>query len=319
MRASGFWVPRAFHLRPADSLPGFIVRALNIRREMMTTVAIWYQDDYPTHPVWVCADSRISGGQSASSTDAEPLPLLRHSPKIFPISITCMDHGAEANVVAFHHTIGLAYAGSSLFAVNLYAALSPILANLRGHREDKVSIRNIAELAKTFLLEFLHAYGERTGTTAPFEIAVFGFCKADSTRRVFVLTSVEEPGSGSSAPRIKLEEIVFAIPEHVFLMGSHKSEMRDRIQLLQHNRPADSSFRQLAPRDAIREVIKEGRFPDIGGTVQLAQANMHGLQQFMDLERPATDGVATNFKYLGFDLNEFGNVGPCWFALPAVM
>ncbi|CAG9238003.1 hypothetical protein BGLA2_810022 [Burkholderia gladioli] len=50
-----------------------------------------------------------------------------------------------------------------------------------------------------------------------------------------------------------------------------------------------------------------------------AQAHIDGFLQFMDLERPAEDGAATNFRYLGFDLNEFGNVGPCWFSLPAVM
>ena len=120
-------------------------------------------------------------------------------------------------------------------------------------------------------------------------------------------------------PSITLDEIDFTTPEQVFLMGNHKAEILERIQLTRSKRPADSSFRQLAPRDVIREVIKEGRLPDIGGTVQLAQAHIDGFLQFMDLERPAEDGIATNFKYLGFDLNEFGNVGPCWFSLPAVM
>ncbi|WP_175032625.1 hypothetical protein [Burkholderia lata] len=231
-----------------------------------------------------------------------------------------MDHDAtEANVVAFRHTIGLAYAGSSLFAVNLYAALTPILANLRGKRGDQVSIRDVAALAKTFLLEFSRAYGARTGGVAQVEIALFGYCKADSTRRVFVLSPATEPCSGGPVPSIKLDEIDFATPEQVFLMGSHKSEMLDLIQMMRRSRPAGTSFRQIAPRDAIRKVIKENLFPDIGGTVQLAQANMHGLMQFMDLERPTESGIATNFKYLGFDLNEFGNVGPCWFALPALM
>lgn len=230
-----------------------------------------------------------------------------------------MEHAAEPNVVAFQHTIGLAYAGSSLFAVNLYAALTPILANLRGNRGDKVSIRDVAKLARTFLLEFSRAYGARTGGSARVEIAIFGFCRADSTRRVFVLSPTTEPGPDGPVPSITLDEIDFTTPEQVFLMGSHKAEILERIRLARSKRPADSSFRQLAPRDVIREVIKEGRFPDIGGTVQLAQAHIEGFLQFMDLERPAEDGIATNFRYLGFDLNEFGNVGPCWFSLPAVM
>ncbi|MDN7755151.1 MULTISPECIES: hypothetical protein [Burkholderia] len=285
----------------------------------MTTVAIWYQENYPTYPIWVCSDSRISGGQSESSAEVEPLPLLRHSPKVFPLLITCMEHTAVPKAIAFQHTIGLAYAGSSLFAVNLYAALTPILANLRGNRGDKVSIRDVAKLAGTFLLEFLRAYGARTGGTAHVEIAIFGFCRADLTRRVFVLSPKTEPSPDGPVASVTLDEIDFTMPEQVFLMGSHKAEILERIRLMRSSRPADSSFRQLAPRDVIREVIKEGRFPDIGGTVQLAQAHIDGFLQFMDLERPAEDGAATNFRYLGFDLNEFGNVGPCWFSLPAVM
>lgn len=247
------------------------------------------------------------------------MPLLRHSPKIFPLPIKCMEHGTVPGAVAFQHTIGLAYAGSSLFAVNLYAALVPILTNLRGSQGAKASIRNVAELARTFLLEFVRAYGEGRCAIGHVEIALFGFCKADDTRRVFVLTPMLEAGPGGPTPVVRLDEIDFASTEHVFLMGSHKSAILESIHSLRRDRPAGSSFRQLGPRDAIREAIKERRFADIGGTVQLAQANTHGVLQFMDLERPTEDGVATNFKYLGFDLDEVGNVGPCWFALPAVM
>jgi hypothetical protein len=53
--------------------------------------------------------------------------------------------------------------------------------------------------------------------------------------------------------------------------------------------------------------------------MQLAQVHIYGFQQFMGQEGRVADGVATNFRYLGFDLNEFDNVDPCWFALPAVM
>lgn len=280
----------------------------------MTTVAIWYQENYPTQPIWVCSDSRIS-----DNSDGEAMPLLRHSPKIFPLQIRCMEHGTARDAVAFQHTIGLAYAGSSLFAVNLYAALVPILTNLRGGQGAKVSIRNVAELARTFLLDFVRAYGERRGVIGHVEIALFGFCKADETRRVFALTPTLEAGRGGQTPAVRLDEIDFASTEYVFLMGSHKSAILESIRTMRKGRPAESSFRLLAPRDAIRDVIKESRFPDIGGTVQLAQANTDGLLQFMDLERPTDDRVATNFKYLGFDLDEVGNVGPCWFALPAVM
>ena len=115
------------------------------------------------------------------------------------------------------------------------------------------------------------------------EIAIFGFCRADFTRRVFVLSPTTEPGPDGPVPSITLDEIDFTTPEQVFLMGNHKAEILERIQLTRSKRPADSSFRQLAPRDVIREVIKEGRLPDIGGTVQLAQAHIDGFLQFMDL------------------------------------
>jgi hypothetical protein len=41
----------------------------------------------------------------------------------------------------------------------------------------------------------------------------------------------------------------------------------------------------------------------------------------MDLEAPdgsIENATAMNFKYLGFDLDKIGNVGPCWFSLPAL-
>ena len=151
----------------------------------MTIVAIWYQEEYETHPIWACSDSRISDAKDNDSTGGEPLPLLQHGPKIFPLPIKSIDHTSPSNEIAFEHTVGLAYAGSRLFALNLYAALTPILTNLRGSAGAKVSIRSVAELARQFLREFFRVYGERHGKVAPVNIAFFGFCKAEGVRRVF--------------------------------------------------------------------------------------------------------------------------------------
>ncbi|MFL9994257.1 hypothetical protein PQR34_25895 [Paraburkholderia sediminicola] len=286
----------------------------------MTTVAIWYQDAHPSESIWACSDSCIS--DPPTHGQSEPLPLLRHSPKIFPLQITCIEHGPVPEVAAFQHTIGLAYAGSSLFAVNLYAALTPILTNLRGSHGASVSIRNVAELAKVFLLEFGQTYGERYGELARVEIALFGYCKVDRARRVFVLKPVYvQDASGNAKPDVSLEEVDFSTPEYVCLLGDHKAEIRKRIAATRQRLPGGSSLRQYAPRNVIREVIKEKCYPGISGTVQLAHAHTGGLRQFMDLE--AVDGniqnaMPINFKYLGFDLDEVGTVGQCWFSLPAL-
>lgn len=284
----------------------------------MTIVAIWRQDDYPTQPIWVCSDSRISDGHGTPAVQGEPLPLLRHSPKIFPLSVISVVSGSTPEVVGFRHAIGLAYAGSSLFAVNLYAALAPILTNLRGERDAGVAIRDVAELAQKFLCEFAMAYGAKYGRIAPFEIAVFGFCKVESVRRVFVLRPTQGMGPEGAGFQVQIVEIDFSTPEYVFLMGSHKPELHERIVAIRRGRPTRSSWRYLAPRDAIRQFIHEDRYPDVGGTVQLAQANSDGFSQYMDLDGEPV-GPPTNFRYLGFDLNAFGSVGACWFSMPAVM
>jgi len=286
----------------------------------MTTVAIWYQNREPHESVWACSDSCIS--DIPTHSEPEPLPLLRHSPKIFPLQITCIEHGPVPEVAAFQHTIGLAYAGSSLFAVNLYAALTPILTNLRGNHGAYVSIRNVADLAKSFLLEFGQAYGERYGRLARVEVALFGYCKAERARRVFVLTPTSEMDCNENFTHtIKIEEINFSTPDHVLLLGDHKVEMSERIAAARRSLPHGSSLREYAPRNVIREVIKDQCYSGISGTVQLAHAYAGGLRQFMDLEAPDGDienSSAMSFKYLGFDLDKIGNVGPCWFSLPAL-
>nr|WP_144020654.1 hypothetical protein [Burkholderia sp. AU33423] len=286
----------------------------------MTTVAIWYQDREPYESVWACSDSCISDPPTHS--ESEPLPLLRHSPKIFPLQITCIEHGPVPEVAAFQHTIGLAYAGSSLFAVNLYAALTPILSNLRGSHGANVSIRNVADLAKVFLLEFGQTYGERYGKLARVEVALFGYCKVERARRVFVLTPTSQKDcSGNLKQVISIEEIDFSMPEHFHLLGEHQVEIRERIVAARQSLPRGSSLREYAPRNVIREVIKEECYSGISGTVQLAHAHAGGLRQFMDLEAPdgsIENATAMNFKYLGFDLDKIGNVGPCWFSLPAL-
>lgn len=287
----------------------------------MTTVAIWYQDREPYESVWACSDSCISDPPTHSGS--EPLPLLRHSPKIFPLQITCIEHGPVPEVAAFQHTIGLAYAGSSLFAVNLYAALTPILTNLRGSHGASVSIRNVADLAKVFLAEFGQTYGEHHGELARVEIAIFGYCKVERARRVFVLTPVfVQDANGNAKPDISLEEIDFSLSEYVCLLGEHKAEIRERIATARQSLPLGLSLREYAPRNVIRAVIKEERYSGISGTVQLAHAHAGGLRQFMDLEAP--DGsivnvAPMNFKYLGFDLDKVGTVGPCWLSLPALI
>ena len=185
-----------------------------------------------------------------------------------------------------------------------------------------MSIRNVADLAKVFLLEFGQTYGERYGDLAHFEIALFGYCKVDRARHVFILKPVYvQDASGYDRPDVSLEEIDFSIPEHVHLLGDHKVEIHERIVTARQRLPLGSSLREYAPRNVIREVVKERHYSGISGTVQLAHAHAGGLRQFMDLE--AVDGsienaTAMNFKYLGFDLDEVGNVGSCWFALPAL-
>jgi hypothetical protein len=167
--------------------------------------------------------------------------------------------------------------------------------------------------------KFFRVYGERYGTVSPVNVALFGFCKAEGVRRVFILEPSVEPGPLGRTIDAKITEVDCPAPEYVFLMGDHVTEMRARIVEARAARPQGSFERHNAPRDVIRGVIKEGRYTGIGGAVQLAQANMHGFYQYMDLERSQDGGFLTDFRYLGFELGSFGNLGECWFCLPAVM
>lgn len=286
----------------------------------MTIVAIWRQESYPTKPLWACSDSRISSAESKAGGDSIPLPIITHSPKIFPIHITAYENNSPTNTeVVFRHSIGLAYAGSSLFAVNVYAAICPILENLRGHAGALVSVKNVADLAASFLREFVETHAQSRPHTCPsIAMAVFGYCLVEETSVVIQLRADWRKGATGWVPTIKCESVDFPSPDFVLLLGEHTSEIRQEIQDKQQSEAPGSFRRLIAPRDAIHSIIKRGAYTGIGGTVQLFVASETGVQQFMEVDADGAKGPLP-LRYLGFDTDRLGSVGPFWFSLPAVL
>ena len=92
----------------------------------MTIVVSWLSEEREFPILWTVTDSLLLKPNNRSSR------LFEYGAKLFPIRIGCLELSDVYDMgnVHFTTTIGMAFAGSSLIALNLYAFLGFTLGNL---------------------------------------------------------------------------------------------------------------------------------------------------------------------------------------------
>lgn len=253
----------------------------------MTCVAIWYEAFDKI--LWAAGDTRTTNHLNVRLSDA--------SPKIFPLTIKCLTPSSSGffDDVRLTRTLGFAFAGSTFPALQTYSALNAALQHMIGLPEFPLpSMADISMLAGRIGTRYL------TETLAPFEMSVFGCCPATNTLQIFHLEW------NSTHLIFGLRFFSATTSATPLLLGSHKSEISEAISEMDAS--TDYALKRT-PLKVINRIIKQERFADIGGRIQIGTTFGRDfiLKSFMER---VGDGPQLGMYFLGLDVDrELGQVG----------
>ncbi|ADH87937.1 hypothetical protein Snov_0604 [Ancylobacter novellus DSM 506] len=253
----------------------------------MTCIAIWYEAFDKV--LWAVGDTRTINHLNGSLSEA--------SAKIFPLTVKCFVPGTSGffDNLRLSRTLGFAFAGNTFSALQTYSALNAALQHMIGLPDLPLpSMADVAMLAQRLGTRYF------VETLRPFEMAVFGCCPASNTLQVFHL---EWDASRLMFDLRSLPETTSASP---LLLGSHKPEIAEAIAEL--DAKAEHALRRT-PSRVLASIIREGRFPDVGGTLQIGttRGREFGLMSYM---QPSGNGPQCAMVFLGLDVEtDLGQVG----------
>ncbi len=150
----------------------------------MTLVATWFNPEQPNTPeIWSVADTAITSVDLTLQDISELNILTEHGSKILEVPIVCKILPNKNHEVYFRSSIGFAFAGSSLVALNTYATLCTLLNSL-GSTAAKKALPDYISISNT-VKQIISFY--TTSIRARVEICVYGFCPKT---RVPFITSI---------------------------------------------------------------------------------------------------------------------------------
>jgi hypothetical protein len=254
--------------------------------------------------VWVVSDSRLStaGSQGAEVlTDrgakvlAVPTVLRRQTPLEVlgtPVQTT---------------SLGLAYAGSSLIALQAYAAVVPLWSHLQTVGPEVLPpIRAYADHLQSFVLSYARevcANNHHSGC----QFLLLGWDAGAPGGCAFVITATGSP-SGVEIEKVKLD-LSDKLPR---FFGTGAQEAREKYQL------TEGGPTGRRPLHFIRHLLPRTSRTDVGGGVQVGRLSPVGFQLFFD-GQPVEQGFpAAVMRYRGFDISDVSRVGDAFVNMPGI-
>jgi hypothetical protein len=201
--------------------------------------------------------------------------------------------------------LAFAYCGSSLIALNAYAAVLPFWSRLNTIGEPRLpSIGDFANHLSIFVNRYA---GELAAAGLPptCTCILVGSDDASAQLRAWKVTSTSTP----KGPEIKVVEIV--LPSgHIELFGSGARHAGE--QLAKVRRPTEGWGRE--PLDLIRASLGEDAQLDVGGGVQIGALVQDGFDLYFDAPSAAVGSARVGdplaaFKYRGFAFEDVNKIG----------
>lgn len=279
----------------------------------MTTVVSWISNEREFPTLWVVADSRLS-----NSTSVGIKPLLDCGSKLFSIRIACVgpnEKGYFYDDIYFSTTIGMAFAGSSLLALNLYAFISYTLESMASVDNVIPSLEEVATHINAAFKSLLNSYIDTNFNSLPCEVSVFGYCPVMKKHRLFHIKHEAKDRE------VLFNEFKFRNNSSIHIMGNHKDEIRKKI--LAERKGLIGSKYWRSPKATIERVIADQLYPDIGGEIQLGISYPLGFRLTPIYHRQNFFGKTTNVSllYQGIDLYTdvmLKNVGGCFINIDSI-
>lgn len=261
----------------------------------MTIVLAWERPNFGD--ICAIADSRVS--------DAEG-PILNSAPKLFPLEINVHVEAKRKPRIAFRHSVGFAYAGSSIVAQSVYAFASASLKDLFLKRGGSVpSLKNIAEavgdIAEKYVEEVWGKYYPDNRGRA--EFFIFGYCKRSNKLQIFKITPVVVPKFS-----IKVEEAPLGGPRLLCCLG-------DKTAISEFQRK-QVELQNVPYQEVLQSLLAEDRINCIGGGVQTIIAGRSGARVLPTLV-PTGDKTA-DLMFLNLHLDRLRPVGDCTIGTEAI-
>lgn len=264
--------------------------------DYMTIVASWFEDDF----AWMVSDSRLSNTDGNST-----YPILDCGAKIFkvPIIVKAPVKTFDRKII-WKQEIGVAFAGSSLIALNVYSIISyvlPHLLNIPGCC-PRVSIRDIAEYIGRVIKHMVCDYGYNTGTSAHCVLFVLGKCYKENKYKLFKIIPVYD-----AHVDINVEDLDLYKNKAVYLIGDHTHEIEKSIQDAYRN----NTYLNQIPLKIVKKIIVDNCFETIGGGIQLGMARELEFHKLLVTGKNENQHDTLYYQNIDFLSDDFRQIGSC--------
>lgn len=268
----------------------------------MTTVVSWISNEREFPTLWTASDTQLSRCQQGLNTS-----MFDCASKILSIRIQCVrqeESGHYFDDVYYSTTIGMAYAGSSLIALNLYTFISYTLSSMGGTDNALPSMKDISDHIYKAFEKLLANYDQNNEKSTPVEVSIFGYCPQERRLRLF---HIRHNGVGKN---FSYEEFKFSDTNPIHVMGSETKEISQKIISRLEERyfsPCTRSEYWRIPLNIVNDTIKKQHYPEIGGMSQLGICYPSGFKlSSLYAEKPYYEHDKLKFvsqvMYQGIDL-----------------
>lgn len=269
----------------------------------MTLVMAWREQEMQR--VWLVSDSRLStAGQHGRSQLTDNAAKLLVTPRV-------LRRQTPQNVLGvpvMSSDVAFAYAGSSLIALQAYAAVLPLWGHLQTIGPEILpSMRACAEHLGVFVRAYTESVSAASGTLQSCQCAIVGFDVQSQAVEGWIVSAVYRDGE------IVADLLPMAIePGEITMIGSGAAAAKD---LLAGQFARAGAFWGREPLAMIRAHLREDH-DDVGGGVQIGYVNEAGFQLSYDVQ-PALHGSYA-MRYRGFDFGDILRVGDAFCNLPGL-
>lgn len=204
--------------------------------------------------------------------------------------------------------VAFAYAGSSLIALQAYAAVVPLWGHLQTTGEETLpSMRACADHLGIFVRAYTLSVSAASGQLQPCQCAIVGFDAPSQRVEGWIVGTVHQ----GSTVEVDIRRMAIE-PGQIEMIGSGAALAR---VALERDFPRGGDLWQREPLAMIRAHLR-AEHSDVGGGVQIGYVSEAGCQLSYDVQ-PAEAGFYT-MRYRGFDFSEVARVGDAFCNLPGM-
>lgn len=269
----------------------------------MTLVMAWREHEMQR--VWLVSDSRLSNmGQYGRNQLTDNAAKLLVAPRI--LRRQTPEHVLGIPIMS--SDVAFAYAGSSLIALQAYAAILPLWGHLQATGEEVLpSMQACAKHLGIFVRAYTMSISGASGQLQSCQCAIIGFDANSQSVEGWIVSAVDEDGAiVADVRRMAID------PGEIELIGSGANAARD---VLARDFRQVGAFWHREPLAMIRAHLRQPH-GDVGGGVQIGYVNETGFQLSYDVQ-PAEQGFYA-MRYRGFDFGEVSRIGDAFCNLPGL-